>query len=268
MSISELDISFVILTWNSENHIEQSLCSIKSALSSSNLDYEIYIIDNGSEDNTLDFVQELKKSYSNKLIVIKLGRNTGTTYSRNLAIKKARGRFVCIMDSDVEIFPGTIEALVCNLQQSPAIGLAVPKLLYPSGSLQKSTDKFPTFLRKVQRYFFLKQIESKENNQTLPEKQYFTVDYAISALWLMKRQLFNEVGLLDEKIFYAPEDVDFCLRVWKAGYQVVYNPKVSAIHHTQEISRGFSLNKAFFSHISGLFYYFRKHGYLFSPPSF
>jgi GT2 family glycosyltransferase len=78
----------------------------------------------------------------------------------------------------------------------------------------------------------------------------------------------EKVGFLDEKIFYSPEDVDYCLRIWQAGFKIHYLPTVSVIHNTQEISRGYKLNRAKLSHIAGLFYLFYKHGYLFRRPVF
>jgi GT2 family glycosyltransferase len=75
------------------------------------------------------------------------------------------------------------------------------------------------------------------------------------------------VGLLDERIFYAPEDVDFCLRVWKAGLRVLCVPSVSVVHHAQEISRGPMINIAKLRHVQGLGYYFLKHRYLWRRPA-
>ena len=92
------------------------------------------------------------------------------------------------------------------------------------------------------------------------------VDYAISACWLLRKEIFFRVGLLDEKIFYSPEDVDYCIRVWKNGYQVHYVPQVSIVHDAQELSKpkGLFLNKFTFRHIKGLLYLFIKHKYVFS----
>lgn len=101
-----------------------------------------------------------------------------------------------------------------------------------------------------------------------PSNEVINVDYAISAFWIMKKSVLEEVGLLDEKIFYSPEDVDYCLRIWKSGHAISYIPFVSVVHHTQEISRGFKLNTAFLNHVKGLFYYFTKHRYCFFPPFF
>jgi len=107
-----------------------------------------------------------------------------------------------------------------------------------------------------------------EGSEELQSNSITDVDYAISAFWLFHRSLLDKVGLLDEKIFYAPEDVDFCLRIWKAGLRIVYQPSVSVIHHTQEISRGWKLNSAKINHLKGLVYFFVKHRYLFTPPQF
>jgi len=80
------------------------------------------------------------------------------------------------------------------------------------------------------------------------------------------RHLLRPVGMLDERIFYAPEDTDFCLRVWKAGRRIIYLPSVAVVHHAQEISRGLKINKAKLSHLRGLVYYFFKHRYCLRRP--
>lgn len=233
----------------------------------SRLSYEIIVIDNGSADGTCGILKVLEDKYPKMLHLLFLTTNMGTTLPRNLGIKKACGQFVCIMDSDVELTRGTIEKLIDNLNQDPGVGITVPRLLYPNGNFQKSIDVFPTVFRKLSRYFLLKKMEKQEGD-TFTIKHPVKADYAISALWLMKKQLFKDVGLLDEAIFYSPEDVDFCLRVWKAGYSILYDPTVFAVHHTQEISRGMKVNAALFHHAKGLIYYFLKHRYFFSAPTF
>ena len=81
-------------------------------------------------------------------------------------------------------------------------------------------------------------------------------------LLVIKKEIFNKIGLFDENIFYSPEDVDFCLRIWLAGYKVIYFPNVQAIHHTQRLSY---TNKYIAKrHTEGLLYYFKKYKYLFS----
>ena len=260
-----MDISVIILTWNSEKHLSRCLDTLLLDLCSDRFSYEVFIVDNGSSDNTISIIKSFDVQYPHHIIPIYLSANTGTTYSRNLALKQARGDYVIIMDSDIEIYQqGTIRRLLDTFHDKK-IGLVVPKLLYSNGSLQKSTDVFPTLFTKVFRYFFLKWIEKK--GQTLNQASGLSeVDYAISALWVLKKEVLKNVGLLDENIFYAPEDVDYCLRIWLAGYKIVYNSEVSAIHHAQEISRGLKINQATINHIKGLVYYFKKHKYVLSRP--
>lgn len=260
-------LSFIILTWNSQKHISMCLSSIMKSLDTGRFIIDIYIIDNGSTDASVSIINNFKTKYPEIINPIFLEKNTGTTYSRNLALKRATGDYIVIMDSDVEINERTIDELLGTFIDDQNIGMVVPKLVYGNGNLQKSTDNFPTIWRKLYRYFFLKQLEEKENRDPI-DTNTKTVDYAISAFWMLKRKIVDDVGLLDENIFYAPEDVDYCLRVWKNGYKILYYPGAYAIHYAQEISRGFRLNKATIEHIKGLLYYFKKHRYFFIKPSF
>ncbi len=260
-----MDISFVLLTWNSEKYISKCLNSLFADMNKTQFSYEIFIVDNGSKDSTIQIVKSFKDKYPKHIFPIYLERNTGTTYSRNLALKKVKGEFIIIMDSDVEVCKGTIGQLIKTLAENEEAGLVAPKLVYPNYALQKSTDVFPTIFTKILRYFFLKFIEKKQKNVSKHE-QLCEVDYAISALWMLRREILDTVGLFDENIFCAPEDVDYCLRVWQAGYKVVYMPHITCVHHAQEISRGFKINRATFEHIRGLIYYFQKHKYVFRRP--
>jgi GT2 family glycosyltransferase len=228
---------------------------------------EIFVVDNGSTDRTVAVLNGMAIDDPFSMHLIQLAENHGTTVSRNMALKKATGDYICVMDSDVEVRGAVFIDLAALLQSDATIGLAVPKIYYPSGKWQKSHDCFPTVLHKIKRILFLRSMEASEGSEELQSNNLKDVDYAISAFWLFRRSLLEEVGLLDEKIFYAPEDVDFCLRIWKAGLRIVYQPSESIIHHTQEISRGWKLNKAKIEHLKGLVYYFIKHKYLVKKPT-
>lgn len=263
-----MDLSIVIITWNSERFIDHCVRSIVQSIATSSLSYEIHVVDNGSTDGTRSLLEKLSREHPGLLVLHPLEKNLGTTVSRNIALKRSRGKHICIMDSDVEVRGEVFTTLVALLEEDRTVGLAVPRILYPSGRLQKSCDRFPTLFRKLYRFFRLRAIEEKEERDQKEPAGNLTVDYAISAFWLLRREVLEKVGLLDERIFYSPEDVDFCLRIWKGGYRVLYHPLVCTVHHTQEISRGWKINRAKLSHILGLFYLFRKHRYFFRAPSF
>ena len=259
-----MDLSLVILTWNSESYFRKCFDSVLESLNKSGLKCEIFIVDNGSRDGTVLLLREYLQRHDN-LQVIFLTENVGTTKSRNMVLRMCQGAYICILDSDVEIREEVFTRLITRLAKKDKTGMVVPKIIYPSGKLQKSTDQFPTVFHKFKRFFFLRKIEEAEAIKISTDDEK-SVNYAISAFWLFKKELLEKVGLLDENYFYAPEDVDYCLSIWKAGYEIYYQPKAEVIHHTQEISRGLKLNKAKKEHIKGLIYYFRKHRYFLRAP--
>ena len=221
-------------------------------------------MDNGSHDGSADLLKGF--SFNSSFVhyhPIFLDKNYGTTYSRNLALKKVTGEFIVIMDSDAYMNAESMDGLSQFLKNDPNCGLVVPKLIYPDGRVQLSVDLFPTIFNKIKRLFFLKKME--KNYQPLDTQ---IVDYAISAFWMFPKDILVKVGLLDEKIFYSPEDVDFCIRIWKAGFNIAYVPHVFIVHDAQEISRPKDfkiINRFSLSHAKGLLYLFIKHRYLFSP---
>ena len=250
-----MEVSAVILSFNSQKYLKECLTSLFSSYKMLGLEGEAFVVDNGSCDQSLAILKDLKKVYGDNLKVIELASNTGTTYSRNLALKKCQGEHVLVLDSDAYMNSDCLNGLIQCLVSEDSVGMCVPKLTYPDGRPQISVDEFPTIIHKIKRFLFLKQMEKKkpdfENERT--------VDTAISACWLLKREVIDKVGLLDENIFYSPEDIDYCLRVWSEGYMIKYTPQNKMVHDAQELSRGFKINKFTFLHAKGLFYYFFKH---------
>jgi GT2 family glycosyltransferase len=254
-------LSWIVLSWNSARYIEACIRSlIRDGAGQRD---EIWVVDNGSADGTVDVLKRLSLEFPEVLNVLYLSENRGTTVSRNLALVRTRGAYVAIVDSDVTVPPGTVASLLATLHADPKCGLVAPRLVFPSGRAQLSTDVFPTLQRKLQRLIALKRMEKKSEGRPVPAVP-IPVDYAISAFWLLRREVIDVAGLLDERIFYAPEDVDYCIRVWRSGFKVVYDPRVCCIHDAQEISRRSWLSWAALSHAKGLAYLFWKHRYAWS----
>lgn len=257
---SPLQLTCILLTWNSAAYVEPCLRSVFADLASSDFTHEVIVVDNGSTDGTLGLLRALARP---ALTVVPLGHNTGTTFSRNIGLRMSRGRFVAILDSDIEIRQaGSFAGLLHYLQGHPDTGIVAPQLRFPSGRYQKTVDVFPTLTHKLRRFLHLRAMEQAEGSlATGSEPQ--DVDYAVSAFWMLPHSLTQRIGLLDERIFYAPEDVDYCLRAALAGYRVVYVPGIVATHHAQEISRRKLWSKSFREHVKGLAYFWRKHEFLF-----
>lgn len=257
--------SFVILTWNSSKTINDCLLSISKNSIKSRLNYEMLIVDNGSNDQTVKMIRDNFKYLPVKLTV--LPKNMGTTFSRNIALRQAKGDIICVIDSDAVLQQGDLNE-IANRLKDDSLGIVAPKLVLPDGTVQNSVKKFPSLLAKlakILKIIFNIKIGDYDWYQDFPFSGETEVDYAISACWFFKRRLLQEVGFLDEKIFYAPEDIDYCLRVRRKGKQIIYYPYLTVLHHCQQITHKYALSMISLSHFWGLLYYFAKHRYLIKP---
>lgn len=254
-------ISAVVLSYNSERHLGPCLDSLLAALQGLPDSSEILVVENGSCDRSIEILRRYQDRHPDTVKGLFQDRNLGTTASRNLALRQAAGRYILLLDSDVVVTVGALEPLLDYLESHERCGLVAPRLVYPDGRPQLSVDRFPTLWRKVARLVSLKALERQlpGGGEDLPPRE---VDYAISAFWLLRREILAEVGFLDEGFFYAPEDVDYCLSIWLNGYSVVYEPRAQAIHDAQELSRGRRVSSFTLHHALGLLRYFLKHRYL------
>lgn len=255
-----MKVSYIILTWNSDRYIRKCINSI---LNIKDIEHDIIVVDNGSDDKT----KSILKEYKTLIKTIYLDKNYGTTKSRNLGIKESDedSDYICILDSDTQINKLALERLI-SLAQEEQIGIVGPQMITSNGLVQKSGRRFPSVKIKLYKAFPSKKVQSigekMENYDFSMEKEYYEVDYLIGACWLMRKEIIEKVGLLDEKIFYAPEDVDYCARVWRAGYKVAFCKHAQIIHEWQRISKKKLISKMNWEHIKGLIYYFKKYKYI------
>lgn len=262
------NLSFVILTWNSEKYIWNCLSSLLSKCDSEGLQYEIFLVDNGSKDRTLQLVDDFRRRNNPPLKTFLLNKNNGTTRSRNIALKKVATDYLCVLDSDTEIVSGSISKILLRLGESRDIGIIAPRLVLPDGQVQNSVKKFPSLwqkLAKIPGALFKFSGRNHDFYEGFPFQSPTYVDTAISACWFFRRELLSDIGYLDERIFYAPEDLDFCMRAWKKGKRVLYEPSLTIMHNTQQISHKKPLSRIAIMHLWGLLYYYRKHRWYSSP---
>lgn len=258
-----MKITWVILTWNSAGCIQSCIDSI---LCLKKIENQIIVIDNGSTDNT---VQILEK-YKEKIELIRFCKNQGTTVSRNEGIKRADKDvdYICILDSDTEVNDEAIIKLTASLQNDDKVMIAGPKLVTRSGVEQPSARAFPTLTTKVLKACPIKKVEElgrrMEQCRNAETRGAFQADVIMSACWMIKPQLIEEIGMLDEYYFYSPEDTEYCLRTQKAGYKVLYCPDAVILHEWQRLSKKKLISKVNFESLKGHIHMFRKYHYCFS----
>ena len=153
------------------------------------------------------------------------------------------------------------------MDENPDVGVCGCKLYGQDGVAQNSCKKYPTrksffkgLLRSLGKQVGLDIYPNAytESNYNMDQSQPFEVDYVIGACQLIRRKAQTKVGFLDEKIFYGPEDADFCMRIKQAGYRVMYLPMVSISHAYIRPSSTKFFSKLTWKRICGLFYFFNK----------
>lgn len=193
---------------------------------------ETIVVDNGSSDGSVEAVRgEFPRV---KLIVN--GENLGFARASNIGIRECHGRYISLINSDVVIMPGCIEALKELLDKQPDIGIAGPRILGPDGTPQVSCGDLPNPrgalcdavlpLGVVRKSGFLGRILGVERNYSGPTD----VQMLSGCFWFVRREAVDQVGLLDERFFIYSEDCDWCKRFHDNQWRVVFSPASEAIH--------------------------------------
>lgn len=252
-------IDIVITAWNAKVYLLRCLRSIEDNLK--NINYQIILVDNGSTDGTSEMIKE---DFPH-IFLLRNSQNKGVAPARNQGIRVSRNNYLMLLDADAELTKSAVENLLEFMETHPPVGVVGPKLIDPNGALQFSCRQFPRIITPIYRR--LSFLPFSKNSQVLREHQMSDwdhsyarpVDYVIGACQLIRRSALEEVGLLDEKIFYGPEDIDFCLRMWLNGWMVYYYPDAVIIHHEQRVTKRKPFNILSFRHYMSLVYFFKKY---------
>ncbi len=259
-------LSIIILTWNSEHLLRRCLSSLQANATLNN--YKIIIIDNNSTDGTRELLKSIDSKDSYQIVFNSHNRGGGA--ARNQGMKMAKGEYILILDVDTIVTSGAIDKLISYLDNTIKCGLVAAKMTDIDGRLQYTCRTYPTIVSKLLRRTpgkWARRMLDTEEMRNWDHASIREVDYVIGACQLIRKSVIDEIGLLDENIFYGPEDIDFCLRIWQAGYKVVYNPEAIIIHDEQRITKKRLLSRISLEHAKGLVYFFCKHKYLFSRNS-
>ena len=183
---------------------------------------------------------------------------------RNLGIHRAKGNFIVFLDDDTYITGDPFSKIIEFMKKNKEVGIVGPKILYPNGNLQESARSFPTpisvfwrgtFLHKIfpNASFYKNYISADFNHREIKE-----IDWVLGACQVIRREVFDEIGLLDEKYFFGYEDIDFCYRAKKKGWKIVYYPFSTIYHYYARESAKRIFNRAKLEHLKSIFRFFYK----------
>lgn len=260
------DLSIAIITWNARADLKKCLDSIFQ--SSGDFSFEIIVVDNNSSDDSCELITA---NYP-EIHLIQNPKNCGVARARNQAIKAASGKYVLLLDVDTEVRSGALAALIEFADANPDAGIIGSKLVDGDNRLQHTCRQFPSILTYIFRRlsfmpFFDQSRRLREHIMAdWDHSQTREVDYVVGACQLIRREVLDDVGYLDKRFFYGPEDVDFCLRAHLHGWKIFYFPHATVVHFSNNKHKK-PFSKQTFKHLWGLFYFFQKHGYLFNVKS-
>lgn len=255
-----MDFSINIVTYNSLVPLKICLSSLISSLGPTQ-NYEIIIIDNGSKDGVIQYVEN---AYPSIKIIIN-SENLGYTKAMNQGLKISKGDYLVQLNPDVFVNEGALQTLKSWMDDYPDVGICIPKVLNQDGSFQRQCRRgFARPLEVVS--YFLKLDRLFPNNKKLgnyvktylPEDEIAEVDAVSGSCMMIRKEVILEIGYLDERFFAYQEDTDFCFRAKQAGWKVYYLPIASVIHQG---GRGGSRTNPFrgiFEWHRSYFLYYRK----------
>ena len=247
-------ISIIIVTYNSESEIVDCINSLLHQVN--DINGEIVIIDNNSNDNTISLIKEIEN-----ILIIRNNENHGYTIANNQGIKKAKGDYILLLNPDTVIPNGSIINLLNEIKDNKNIGAIAPQLRFPDGIIQNSCRRFPRRRDILYESIGLSKIfkNSKEFNYwkmgDFDHKKTCLVDQPAGASLLIPKKIINEIGLLDERFPMFFSDVDICKRIWDAGYAVRFTTNSYITHQGgASISRK-RIKMILSSHLSFLKYF-------------
>lgn len=255
-----MDISIIIVNWNGKDLLRECLASLVGK--ASGLAVEVIVVDNASTDGSADMVEREYPGFR----LIRSDRNLGFATANNLAIKQSSGKYVALVNSDVKVLQGCLEELCRYLDNNPEVGCVGPRVLNADLTLQDSCRHFPGVWNNFCSATGLATAFPKCKALSGEHMFYFAhdrvcrVDSLVGCFWMVRRAALEEVGLLDEAFFMYAEDVDWCRRSWRAGWQVVFVPSASAIHYRGGSSGGDPVRWAVTQQESVRRYWKKHHG--------
>lgn len=231
-----MEISFILLNYKQKGLVKQSIKGIYQCRIL--LPYEIIVIDNNSQDGTI----EMLKNEFPEVNGVSMPKNIGFAAGNNAGIKISKGKYIVIMNPDTALTKNAIEDLVNFLKSHPKAGMVGPKLINPDGTIQYSCRRFPNFLIPVFRRTIIGKFPfSKKAIDAYLMKDWSHQDvkkvcWLFGALLVIKKEVLDQVGMFDENFFLYYEDLDLCRRFWERGYEVWYYPLTELVHYHQRLS--------------------------------
>ena len=234
-----VDLSILVLSWNTRELTAACLEGISRVErrpdgETPTVSIETFLIDNGSEDGTADLVRKRFPWVE----LIALPGNLGFAAGNNAGLRRARGRFALLLNTDTQIDRHVIEYGVSFLRDHPDVGAAGVQLVHPDGRLQNSIHNFPSLVTEVVPKWLLElALPWRFPSKRYPHAGPVDVEAVLGACLFVRREAWERVGLLPEDYFLFLEETDWCWAMREKGFRVVHLPGARLVHHSGASSK-------------------------------
>jgi hypothetical protein len=214
-------VSIVIVNWNGGEILNNCLKSLSKL---NYLNWELILVDNGSTDNSANEKNITKHLGAKQIKIIKNKTNRGFAPANNQGVKVAKGKYMLLLNNDTRVSPDLLKILTNKLESEADIGVIQPKIIMMDN--KKYLDNAGSFMTRIGflDHWGFGQRDSKEFSK---EREIFS---AKGACMLIRREIYQKIGLFDNEFVSYFEESDFCWRVWLSGSRVVYYPKAHIYH--------------------------------------
>lgn len=246
-------LSVVIVNWNTRGLLRQCLRSLEWALGRDKA--QLLMVDNASSDGSTQMVE----SEFPWVEVIASQQNLGFAAGNNLALERARGRYVLLLNPDTEVTPGAIEQMTRLLDGRPDVGIVGTTLLNPDGSLQLSCHRFYGFRHSLKHNRLVDRLVGRREMLSAHRAPApVDVDWMTGACLTARKSALDEVGVFDPSFFVYGEEIDLQYRMHRQGWRVVYVPSPGVVHYGGQSARQ-SPGAASLHDYRGRWLFLRKH---------
>ena len=250
--------TIIIVNYNAGDALRETVESLLPQMSAGR---ELLIVDNASADASLGGIAE----YADRLRILRNADNAGFAAAVNRGIRESDGEYVLLLNPDITAAPGMLDSMEQFMAAHADTGIAGGRVNETDGSLQPACRRgFPTpwvaFCRfsGLARAFPNSKLFARYNLTFLDEAQPAAVDAVSGSFMMIRRNVLDQVGHLDEDYFMYAEDIDICLRTRQAGWEVRYNPD-AVITHTKGVCADTNRARAKYEFYNTMWTFHKKH---------
>lgn len=267
-----VDLSIVIVSWNVADLLAACLASIMDGPvqvvrqgetpPADGLSVEVIVVESCSTDHSLDILSRFPQ-----VRVIPQAENVGFTRGNNIGLAAAQGRHLMLLNPDTEIIGDALPVLVNYLDSHPDVGIVGPHTLNADGSTQSTRRRFPTYLVALFESTWMQSLAprgmlARYYMADAPDDAILDVDWMQGSALMVRREVYQQVGPLDEGYIMYFEEVDWCRRAREAGWRVIYVGTARIIHHGGKSTDQVVAFRHIYFQQSKVRYFRKHHGWL------